>query len=101
MTGINGELAMKKRNTCSTVARILFAMFGIVVLSASFGCNQGREGDRCNPTLSTDDNECNSGLTCQQSPTCAENYCCPTSLTSSLNPYCNGSACPAPDAGMK
>ena len=92
---------MKKRNTCSTVVRMLFAVLGIVVLSASSGCNQGREGDRCNPLLSPDDNECGSGLTCQQSPTCAENYCCPTPLTSSLNPYCNGSACTAPDAGSK
>jgi hypothetical protein len=51
--------------------------------------------DRCNP-LSADD-ECNSGLSCQQPATCAENYCCPTSGTST-NPFCNGSACPAPSA---
>jgi hypothetical protein len=62
------------------------------------GCDQGKEGDRCNPDLSHD--ECNSGLTCQQPATCAENYCCPTPASSSSNPYCNGQGCPpAADAG--
>jgi len=90
---------MKKQSTLSTVARILFVLLGFFVLGALSGCNQGREGDRCNPFLAPGENDCNSGLTCQQSPTCAESYCCPTPLTSSLNPYCNGSACTAPDAG--
>jgi hypothetical protein len=77
---------------------------------AGLGCNEGQEGDYCNPDLSHD--ECNSGLACtaaSQLPAtlgpmaygtsleggapwspnapCAENYCCPTSGASS-NPVC-------------
>ncbi len=62
-------------------------------------CDEGNEGDRCNPNLSHD--ECNDGLTCQQ-PLCAmsttrtepENYCCPADPSKSSNPYCNGLGCP-------
>jgi hypothetical protein len=60
----------------------------IVLVSATAlatGCNQGAEGDRCNPALSHD--ECGSGLQCTQPVDCPENYCCPASGTSS-NPYC-------------
>ena len=49
------------------------------------GCNQGGEGDRCNPDLSHD--ECGAGLHCTQPVDCPENYCCPTSGNSN-NPYC-------------
>jgi hypothetical protein len=81
-------------------SRILLAAVVATILALGSGCNQGAEGDRCNPDLATGESDCNSGLTCQQSPTCAENYCCPTPLTSSLNGFCNGSACtPPPDAG--
>jgi hypothetical protein len=55
------------------------------------GCNESQEGDRCNPDLSHD--ECNAGLSCQQPVDCPENYCCPTSGTSSnpnCQPGCNG-----------
>ncbi len=68
--------------------RIAF-FFIVLVLS----CEQGREGDRCNPNLSHD--ECGSGLTCQQPENCPENYCCPTSGTSTnplCQPGCNGGA---------
>ncbi len=48
------------------------------------GCNQGAEGDRCNPNLvstnpspSYNEDECGSGLTCQSPSFCPENYCCP------------------------
>jgi hypothetical protein len=77
----------------------LFAWaLGMAAIVAVTGCDQGKEGDRCNPDLSHD--ECNSGLTCQQPSTCAENYCCPTPASSSSNPYCNGEGCPpAADAG--
>jgi hypothetical protein len=73
---------------------------GFAATMAVTGCDQGKEGDRCNPDLSHD--ECNSGLTCQQPSTCAENYCCPTPASSSSNPYCNGQGCPqAADAGQE
>ncbi len=55
------------------------------------GCDQGQEGDRCNPSLSHD--ECNTGLSCQQPPSCPENYCCPitgTSTDPNCQPGCNG-----------
>ena len=67
-------------------------------------CDEGNEGDRCNPDLSHD--ECNSGLVCSgpgtsQALACVENYCCPVPASASTNPYCNGQGCPAPvdDAG--
>ncbi len=61
----------------------------IAILSA--GCDQGSEGDRCNPDLSH--NECNDGLVCTQPVDCPENYCCPASGNSSnpnCQPGCNG-----------
>jgi hypothetical protein len=83
----------------SIASRTFFVMVAAVALALGDGCNQGKEGDRCNPDLAPGESDCNSGLTCQKSPTCAESYCCPTPLMSSLNPFCNGSACPPPDAG--
>jgi len=70
------------------------------------GCNQGAEGDRCNPSLVTanyDDDECGAGLSCQQPSFCPENYCCP--LTgASANPFCqagcNGGAAAGCAAGV-
>jgi hypothetical protein len=51
-------------------------------------CNQDSEGDRCNPARAANgEDECGSGLSCQQPTNCPENYCCPTSGTSN-NPYC-------------
>ncbi len=71
------------------------SLFAVVAASTG-GCDGGREGERCNPSLSHD--ECNDGLSCRQPATCVESYCCPNG--SSSNPYCNGSACPsAADAG--
>jgi hypothetical protein len=86
----------------SIFTRILLAMVVVATLALGTGCKEGAEGDRCNPALvqsEYNEDECNSGLTCQQSPTCPETYCCPTPLTSSSNPFCNGKACPPPDAG--
>jgi hypothetical protein len=62
----------------------LFALVGTLALGGG-GCNVGNEGERCNPSLSHD--ECGAGLSCQQPKDCPENYCCPTSGTSS-NAYC-------------
>lgn len=78
-------------------------MFGIVLAFVP-GCEQGAEGDRCNPYLSHD--ECNSGLVCAGHapssvviPFCQENYCCPvdrsgqvTGANPNCEPGCNGSA---------
>ena len=68
---------------------------GLIVVA----CEQGGEGNRCNPDLSHD--ECGSGLTCQQPLPCVENYCCPVDRSTSTNPYCQGapSVCPSDDAG--
>jgi hypothetical protein len=77
--------------------RPFFLSLGIAILTLGAGCDGGREGERCNPFLSH--NDCNDGLTCQQPATCAENYCCPANASSSTNPFCNGAACPAAEAG--
>jgi hypothetical protein len=54
-------------------------------------CQQGGQGDRCNPDRTQtnaatspnggayDDDECNSGLSCQVPPTCVIAVCCPNS----------------------
>ena len=63
----------------------------VVIAFVLLACEQGREGDRCNPNLSHD--ECNDGLSCQQPPDCPENYCCPTSADGTspfCQPGCNG-----------
>ena len=57
-----------------------------VVGALVFACNQGSEGDRCNPLLISpgggpaqyNEDECHSPLTCQTPPTCAISVCCPT-----------------------
>jgi hypothetical protein len=70
------------------------ALLGTVVLFATtaHGCDQGREGDRCNPALTNVDgvneDECGSGLSCQQPVDCPENYCCPVDGGASANPFC-------------
>ena len=92
------QFSSRSRRRKSLVARVgvFFAVVaGLFTLGS--GCDGGREGERCNPLLSHD--ECGGGLSCQQPSTCAENYCCPSPSTSSNDPYCNGTGCPAPDAG--
>jgi hypothetical protein len=74
---------------------VLVAVFASSV--ALVGCNQGQEGDRCNPDLSH--NECDKGLTCQQPPQCPENYCCPASGESS-NPNCQAGCTPGGVAAL-
>jgi len=85
-----------------THRRSLFARAGspallaaaLLLLLTTHGCNQGREGDRCNPTLvSVNEDECGAGLACTQPKDCPENYCCPTDRTSTdpfCQPGCNG-----------
>ena len=72
-------------------------------------CDQGAQGDRCNPYLYEDaadkspngaaynESECNSGLACTIPPTCVIAVCCPTSPPYS-DPNCEclanpGAAC--------
>ena len=78
----------------------LTALFAVAAI-AVFGCNQGREGDRCNAALNTNGHdECGGGLTCLQPEFCPETYCCPTNSDGSLGkssnpncqPGCNGGA---------
>src|SRR3974390_551778 len=85
----------------------LTALFAVAAL-AVFGCNQGREGDRCNAALNTNGHdECGGGLTCIQPEFCPETYCCPTDSDGSLGkssnpncqPGCNGGAESACSAG--
>jgi hypothetical protein len=67
---------------CSSAA--LVAAVSALALPA---CQQGAEGDRCNPDLiqsggatpAYNADECNSGLSCQIPPTCGNAYCCPSS----------------------
>jgi hypothetical protein len=71
------------------VVRTLIALvLGTGVTLSIPACHQGDEGDRCNPArVANNDDECGSGLSCQQPMNCPENYCCPTNGTSS-NPWC-------------
>jgi hypothetical protein len=73
------------------------------------GCNQGAEGDRCNPNLTStspaptyNEDECGSGLTCQQPMFCPEYYCCPSGSSANPNcqPGCNGGAASGCAAGV-
>jgi hypothetical protein len=56
--------------------RLLLAM--VVPLAWSVAaCEQGSEGNRCNPDL-VDTSECNSGLSCVTPPSCVVSVCCPS-----------------------
>ncbi len=78
------------------------ALFSVIVA----GCEQGAEGDRCNPDLNG--NECNAGLTCQEPTACAAigagiTYCCPADLSSSSDPHCSNDIleCPASEGATE
>jgi hypothetical protein len=81
---------------------------GLYLLTTN-GCNQGAEGDRCNPNLTSsspmyNESECGSGLTCTQPMFCPESYCCPASGASSnpnCQPGCNGGAVAGCTAGVQ
>jgi hypothetical protein len=94
---------------------VRFGALAVIVTAALFGattngCEQGAEGDRCNPDLITmnpspmyNEDECGSGLSCQQPNFCPENYCCPVAGPSA-NPNCqdgcNGGAASGCAAGV-
>jgi hypothetical protein len=67
----------------SCAAALVAALVGLALPA----CDQGAEGDRCNPNLiqsggavpQYNADECGSGLSCQIPPTCGNAYCCPSS----------------------
>ena len=85
-------------------AKCLSGLAASLVL-AVLACNQGSEGDRCNPiSAANGHDECGSGLKCHNDiPNCPEAYCCPPDLSQSTNPFCqpgcNGGAASACAAG--
>lgn len=89
------------RNLSWWIGVALLALVGVFFIFMGMACNEGREGDRCNPVSAANgEDECGSGLSCQMPSTCVENYCCPKDPSTSTNGYCNGMLCPAPaDAG--
>ena len=68
-----------------------------MLTAGALGCDQGAEGDRCNPDL-VNTTECNSGLSCVTPPSCVISVCCPSKPPYS-DPQCecfanpNGAAC--------
>jgi hypothetical protein len=83
-------------------AKCLSGLAASLVL-AVLACNQGSEGDRCNPiTAANGHDECGSGLQCTTPTNCPESYCCPSDGKSSnpfCQPGCNGGAASACAAG--
>jgi hypothetical protein len=95
------------RNRKALLRRVGAALLACAAMTPfAGGCDGGREGDRCVLALNAatgsgyrSSEECGAGLTCQTPATCVESYCCPADPTKSSNPYCNGTGCPAPEAG--
>jgi hypothetical protein len=89
----------------TVLAKCLSGLAASLVLAA-LACNQGSEGDRCNPiTAANGHDECaGGGLTCRNDiPGCPEAYCCPSDLSKSSSPFCkpgcNGGAASACNGG--
>ena len=84
------------------LAGFLSVIAAAALMLAAYGCNQGREGDRCNPDLAAGESDCNGGLTCTTPMYCPESYCCPASgpITSDFcKPGCAGGQASICDAG--
>jgi hypothetical protein len=78
-----------------TSLQALLGIAALVAMSATAGCDEGHQGDRCVAALSH--NDCaSSDLTCMQPTDCPETYCCPsagTAITSTFcQPGCSGGA---------
>jgi hypothetical protein len=69
---------MTTRTYKPIVRHFLFPLVAIGLAAAALGCQQGAEGDYCNPDLSH--NECNSGLVCFTPNLCPE--------TPESSPFC-------------
>jgi hypothetical protein len=82
-------------------AFLSFAALALALVLIANGCNQGAEGDRCNPDLAMGESDCGNGLTCTQPPDCPENYCCPKgpSANAFCQPGCAGGQASICDAG--
>jgi len=77
----------RTRRTC--IAALVAGALAAVGGAGLPGCEQGQQGDRCNPNLienssassinggAYNEDECNSGLTCTVPPTCVIAVCCP------------------------
>jgi hypothetical protein len=93
--------ALRKRSDGFLVKAVYLSLVATLFFALGFACNEGGEGDRCNPAAAANgEDECGSGLSCQTPSTCVESYCCPKDPSGSKNPYCNGMACPQSDAGV-
>ena len=64
-----------RTNTWFPLATFVYAACAACALLA-MGCEQGAEGDRCNPDL-VDTTECNGGLSCVTPSSCVISVCCP------------------------
>jgi hypothetical protein len=78
------------RSRRTWIAAFAVAALGIAGAAALPACQQGRQGDRCNPALvqtnaatspnggQYNEDECGSGLSCTVPPTCVIAVCCPS-----------------------
>jgi hypothetical protein len=105
-----GHKKLARRTISAGVGSLSLLVMVVLLGTAAHGCNQGREGDRCNPnllpnagfTFGENEDECGSGLTCTQPMYCPENYCCPAgpSMNPNCQPGCNdGGSAPTGDGG--
>ena len=78
---ISNDSGLKRR----LFARVAIGLTALALGVVAVACEQGAEGDRCNPDLSH--NECNAGLVCTQPENCPESYSCPAN-GSSADPFC-------------
>ncbi len=84
---------LRRRDPSTWLTLIGWACAALFVIALP-ACEQGEEGDRCNPDL-VDSTECNSGLTCQQPASCVITVCCPAAPPYS-DPQCACFAHPGP-----
>lgn len=93
---------LTRRSSLALRAGALFVIVASALVAAVNGCNQGAEGDRCNPDLAAGESDCNGGLTCKIPVDCPESYCCPTegpSASPFCQPGCAGGQASICDAG--
>ena len=69
-------------------------LFGVLPFAA---CSDMAEGDQCSPLNNNDD--CQSGLTCQHVQDVTGTHCCPPDLTQATSPNCHANSA-ATDANV-